>query len=80
MFSKVGGGVKVDQIQFEKAITVTSQHLYFCSTAPLIICHSKQLQARKYFLIAKEYSSHMLSHGAAVSAQTAVINATFYSA
>lgn len=69
----------VDQIQFEKAIIVILQHLYFCSIAPLNICHTKQLQVRKYFPIAKEYSSSVHSHGAAVSAQPAVINVTFYS-
>lgn len=80
VFSEVGEKKNhVDQIQFEKAIIVILQHLYFCSVAPLNFCHTKQLQVRKYFPIAKEYSSSVHSHGAAVSAQPAVINVTFYS-
>lgn len=79
MFSEVGKKKNVDQIQFEKAIIVILQHLYFHSIAPPNICHTKQLQVRKYFFTAKEYSSYMYSHSTAVSAQTEDINTTFYS-
>lgn len=38
---------KVDQTQFEKAITVILQNLYFCSIVPSSICHTKQLASKK---------------------------------
>lgn len=60
---------KVDQIQLEKAITVIVQDLYFCSIAPLSICHTKKLASKKMLFIAKEYSSYTLPQRCSFSTQ-----------